>query len=87
VRFGVFELKQVQISLGLIEVETINAVVVASEGNLYFRVFAGNFMVILEIQQSEVVVANSSAGRFQVSECLVDELIRDAPAYALWNKS
>lgn len=76
-QIGVFELEQVEIALFTVEVEPIDAIVVAAERNLRDCSVADEAEFLLQIQKAEVVVANATASLLQIRECLINFLVCD----------
>jgi hypothetical protein len=74
---GVLELKQVEIPFMLVKMESVKPIVVAAEGDLINGLLPRHIMFLLQVQQTEVVFANSPAVGAQVRIGLIDESIID----------
>jgi putative ribosome biogenesis GTPase RsgA len=75
VRRSVFKLKNVEIALLLVEVEAIDAVIVATKRDLVERLFAGDVMFPLKIKEAEIVLSRSSTRGSKVRLRLINMLL------------
>ena len=77
VGLGELELEQVQVAPRRIEMESIDPVVISSERDLEYRLRARKAELILDVEQPEVVIRDTSAGLLEVRIRLIDLLLRD----------
>src|SRR5205809_504931 len=72
---GVTILEQVKVSALLVEVETVNAVIVPTKCNLIKGFLSWYLVLLLQIKQAEVILPNSSTSGAKVGKSLINRTV------------
>src|ERR1019366_4286914 len=72
VRIRVFELKQVEVFSALVEVESVQPILVATKSHMVDSSLAKEAVFLLEVEESEVILANPAAYGAEVGKSLID---------------